>query len=246
MLFGPGDVPGACEQKQAPALEILHAAGVAGEVQGLGVDVFIVNPADERIRQGRAPHVHIVFVLQAVLQHLELQHAHHAHNHLFHAAAQLFENLDGALLGNLGGALDELLALHRILLAHQAEQLRGKGGNALKGDFLPRGAQCVANGEHARVEHADDVPGVGLLDDFPALGHQLLGLGKLHLPPALDVLHLHALLKLAAANADESNSVPVGLVHVGLDFKHKGGEVGVEGVHHALGRIPGQGRGGQL
>ena len=190
--------------------------------------------------------VHVVLVLHPVLEDVKLQAAHHANNDFLHARANLLENLDGALLGNLGGALDELLALHRILLAHQAEQLRGEGGDALKGDFLPRGAQCVANGEHARVEHTDDVPGVGLLDDFPALGHQLLGLGKLHLPPALDVLHLHALLKLAAANADESNSVPVGLVHVGLDFKHKGGEAGVEGVHHALGRVPGQGRGGQL
>ena len=40
------------------------------------------------------------------------------------------EDLDGALLGDLLGALDELLALHGVLGADPAEVLRGKGGDA--------------------------------------------------------------------------------------------------------------------
>ena len=38
-----------------------------------------------------------------------------------------------------------------------------------KRNFLPGDGDGIANGEDARVEHADDVSGVGLVDDFPLL-----------------------------------------------------------------------------
>ena len=85
-----------------PALEILYAAGIAGKVQRLGV--ACPRSSIQRIKlYGRFVHadIHIVFVLEAVLQHLELQYAHHADDDLLHAAAQLLEDLDGALLGDL-------------------------------------------------------------------------------------------------------------------------------------------------
>ena len=91
------------------------------------------------------------------------------------------------------------------------------------------------------VEHADDVPGVGLLDDLPLGGHELLGPGEAELLLPLDVVDLLVRLEVARAHPEEGDPVPVGLVHVGLDFKHKGGEVGVEGVHHAWAVFRGRG-----
>ena len=66
-------------------------------------------------------------------------------------------------------------------------------------NFFPWGAQGVADGEDARIEHADDVPGVGLLDDLPLGRHQLLGPGQPDLLPALDVVDLLVRLKPAGA-----------------------------------------------
>ena len=103
--------------------------------------------------------------------------------------------------------------------------LRGKGGDTLKGKPLRGGGQGVSDGEDARVKDADDVPRIGVLDNFPLAGHHLLGLGEAHLPPALDMMDLHARVKFAGADAHEGDPVPVGLVHIGLYLEHKGREI---------------------
>ena len=51
-------------------------------------------------------------------------------------------------------------------------------------------------------------------------------------------------LKLAGADAHEGQPVPVGLVHIGLDLEHKGGEVLAEHIHLPLVADTGQGRRG--
>ena len=114
-----------------------------------------------------------------------------------------------------------------------------------KAELLARGAQSVADGEDARVEHADDVAGIGLLDDLPLGGHQLLGAGTAlscrsagrGRPPC-------PRSKLAGAHAHEGDAVPVGLVHVGLDLKDKGGKIVAEGVDDLVSGSAGQGSGG--
>ena len=108
--------------------------------------------------------------------------------------------------------------------------LRLKGGDSLEMELLPRHGDGVADGEHARVEHADDVPSVGLVDDLPLGGQHLLGLAEAQLFPALHVVVLRVPLELAGADPHKGDPVPVGLVHVGLDLEDKGGEVLGEGV----------------
>ena len=127
---------------------------------------------------GQSLHVELYAVLapHPVLEHVELQGAHDAHDDLLQAGAGQLENLDGALLGDLLRALDELLALHGVLGRHPHEVLRLEGGNAGELEFLSRHRHRVADGEDAGVKHADDVPGVGLVDDLPLRGHHLLGL----------------------------------------------------------------------
>ena len=76
--------------------------------------------------------------------------------------------------------------------------------------------------------------------------HQLLRLRKAHLLAALNVVVFGVPLEFAGADPHECQTVPMRLVHVGLDLKDEGGEIGVEGVHSSLVGNPGQGRGSQL
>ena len=63
-----------------------------------------------------AADVDVVLILEPVLQHLELQHADHAHDDALHTGTQLAEDLDSSLLGKLLHALDELLAQNLLVL----------------------------------------------------------------------------------------------------------------------------------
>ena len=68
-------------------------------------------------------------------------------------AEMCIRDRNGALLRDLLGALDELLALHGILGRHPAEMRGGKGGDAGVFEFLPRNGDSIADGENAWVKH---------------------------------------------------------------------------------------------
>ena len=70
----------------------------------------------------------MVLAFEALFEDLELQHAHHAHDDALHTAADLAEDLDGTLLGQLLHALDELLALEGVDLRDASKMLGGKVG----------------------------------------------------------------------------------------------------------------------
>ena len=108
--------------------------------------------------------------------------------------------------------------------------LRREGWDALEADVHVFLADGVADGEDAGIEDADDVTGVGLVDDGAVLGHELLGLGKPEGLARLDMEILFIPLKAARADAHEGDAVAVGLVHVGLDFEDEGGEALVHGI----------------
>ena len=146
-------------------------------------------------------------------------------------------------MGDLLHALEELLALHGVHRTDALKVLRREGGDWVEAKLPAGGTQGVSNGENARVEHADDVSGVGLLNDLPLGGHQLLGAGQADLLAALDVVDLPVCLKLSGDDAHKGDSVPMGLVHVGLDLKDKGGKVFVKGIDHIIPGFPGQGSG---
>ena len=186
--------------------------------------------------------LHIIFVSQTIGQHFKLQHAHHSHYDFLHTGIKLLEYLDCTFLGNLVHTLYKLFALHGIHLAHPGKMLRRKGGYSLKLKLLIGSAQGIAYGENSRVEYADNIAGICLLHDFPVLGHELLGLGQTDLLSSLHMVYLHPCLELAGADAHKSNSVPVGFVHVGLDFKYKGGKVRAERVYHPVQGLPGKRR----
>ena len=84
------------------------------------------------------------------------------------------------------------------------------------------GAQRIADGEDTRVEHANDIACIRLLDDLPALGHKLLRLCETYLLAALYMVYLHAGLKLTGTDAHKRDPVTVCFVHIRLNLKYKG------------------------
>ena len=198
------------------------------------------------IGQAVHPQFHAVLVFHAVLEHVELQRAHHADHHVLKAGVGDLEDLDRALLGNLLDALDELLALHRVLGRDGHKMLRLEGGYAGIAELFARHGDGVADREQARIKHADDVAGVGLVDDLALRRHHGLRLGKAHLLAALHVVILGVALKLARANAHEGQTVTMRLVHVGLDLEDKGGKLRREHVYLPAVRHARQRRRGHL
>ena len=101
-------------------------------------------------------------------------------------------------------------------------------------------------GQDYHAQLRDDVSGIRLLDDLSALCHQLLGLGQTDLLPALDMVHFHSSLKPSGADPHERDPVPVGLVHVGLDLKYKGGKLFIKRIHLAIQSLSGKRGGGHI
>ena len=64
--------------------------------------------------------------------------------------------------------------------------LRCKGRDTLELELLVGRTERVTDGENTRIENADDISGISLLNDFTALGHQLLRLGVVDTAFALE------------------------------------------------------------
>ncbi len=242
----PVDLVVTDKDEEVAAADVLHPAGVLHEAEACGVDFcgVVVDVADGLVGQVALVVFDAVLGFHAELQDVELEDADHADDHALHTRAGLEEDLDGTLLGDLGHALGELLALHGVDLLDDREVLGSEGGDAGVLNLVSLPANGVHDGENAGVEHADDVAGVGLVDDGAFLSHHLLGLGQLQLPLALHVPVVLAPLEFTGADAHEGDAVPVGFVHVGLNLEDEGGEAVVLGIHRLTFRFPGQGRGG--
>ena len=231
------------KEQQRLVLQVLHELHIRGTLDVLHIHLGpVLDPADVLIRQHLHADIHIILILQAIGQYLKLQDTHNAHDDLLHTGMVLLEDLDGTLLGNLGDALQELLPLHGIDLPHPGEVLRCEGRDTLKAELLVGKLQGVADGEDARIKDTDDVSGIGLVHDLPLICHHLGGLGKLHLPAALNVVHLHARIELTGADAHEGHTVAMPGIHVGLDLEDEGREALLHRIHDALIGLPGQGR----
>jgi hypothetical protein len=99
-----------------------------------------------------------VLVLEALLEHFELEKTDGAEIGVLAAATRKEEELDDAFLGELLEAAVEGLALHRVLEAHGDEVLRGEAGDA--GELQRSGVRkSVPHAELSGVVEADDVPG---------------------------------------------------------------------------------------
>src|SRR5439155_3750887 len=90
------------------------------------IEPSAAHPPRDLVMQPLEHKVRSVFVQQPVLQDLELQSAHGAHDRVAHPSAAGVQDLDGALLRQLLEPFLELLALESVLCPHPREDLRGK------------------------------------------------------------------------------------------------------------------------
>ncbi len=82
-------------------------------------------------------------------------------------------------------------------------------------------AECITDLYGAVVVNADNVPGKGFFHIFPFPGHKNGGVGQSDLFSGTVVDHFHTSVKFAGAYPYKRDAVPVGRIHVGLDFKSK-------------------------
>src|SRR5688572_10385676 len=86
------------------------------------------------------------------------------------------------------------------------------------------GRECVSDSEDTTVHYADHISRPGLFDRCPLTCHELLRRGESHRFFCANVIHLHACLELARANAHERDTVAVLRIHVRLDLENEAGE----------------------
>ena len=197
---------------------VLDDHGAVDVLQFFVVVAVGLDPAGDGVGQAVHFQVDAVFVFQAVFQDFELELPDGPDDVAFHGA-QVFINLDGPFLGQLGHALEELFALHRILGADAGEEFRREGREVLEGDFLLARIEGVADAHGAVIEDADDVSRIGIFDDGPFRCQELLGLHEAQGLAGLAVRDGHAFFKLARADAHEDDAVVMLGVHVGLDLE---------------------------
>ena len=112
--------------------------------------------------------------------------------------------------------------------------LRCKGRDTLELELLVGRTERVTDGENTRIENADDISGISLVNDLTALSHQLLRLGQTDLLAALDMVDFHSGLELTGTDAHESDTVTVRLIHIRLNLKYEGGEIRSERIDHTV------------
>ncbi len=71
------------------------------------------------------------------------------------------------------------------------------------------------------IVDTDNITGKGFFHILAVLSHEYSGIGKSNLFSDPVVEYLHSPAEFSGADPDKSDSVPVGRVHVGLDFEGK-------------------------
>jgi beta-galactosidase len=99
------------------------------------------------------------------------------------------ESYECSFLCDLLHPLDKLLSFHGIQRFYPGEMFGREGRNSFIGELSSGHADRVSDGEHTRVEHADDIACVGFIHYMSCLRHHLLGLGKPHPPVPLHMIY---------------------------------------------------------
>ena len=174
--------------------------------------------------------VHVVFLLQPGLDHLELQRADHAEDRLA-PAVHREHHLDEPFFLELHDAGVELLRAG----VEQPDAPEVLGREARHRRILHRraGVERVADGELAGVGQADDVPGIGALDRLALAAEEAVGAGGAHHLALAGVDQRHVLVEHARADPHEGDAIPVLAVHVRLDLEHEPRHPGRHRMHHA-------------
>ena len=132
--------------------------------------------------------VHVVFALQALRHHFELQLAYRPQQQ--RVARARIKHLNRTLFAEFLQALLQLLGLKRIARTADAEHLRGKVRNALEAQLFTFG-QGVTDLQLTMIVDADDVTGHRILAAHAFVRHKGQRVGELHFTSGAHVHDLH-------------------------------------------------------
>ena len=180
--------------------------------------------------------VNIVFAFQPILKHLELERSDGADDVAVKTRADLLEELNRPLLRQLLDALDELLALHRVLRRDARKTLGREHGKVLEFELVRGVAERIADAEDAGIKQPHNVAGVRRVDDLTVLCEKLLWLRELDEFSRRCVPDAHIAVKLARRDADKGEAVAMRGVHVRLYLEYKSRKVLVIRRNHTIRR----------
>ena len=213
-----------------PLLEVLQLGGVISFYPASFVQVDWLPTA-----------LGAILILQPVLDDLELQLAHGAHDT---APVELVdEKLGDALIHQLLQSFLELLALHGVVVLYILEHLGGERGQPAEMQLLSL-RERISYLEDAVVGQSHDVARISLVDSALALRHELRGAGEAHRLAQPHVLVGLVAHELAAAHLAEGYARAVVWVYVGGNLEDEARELVLRRLHHALLRLGGTGAGG--
>ena len=203
----------------------LPVIGQAGQVLlfELIEDFFVItgNPSSRGIGGRLVVGVHPILCLQSSHCDVKLQDPHSTQYVVLSSERPKY--LYGTFFGHLTKSLLELLCFQRIFQAYATEMLRREVRDTGKAEtFFFR--KSVTDLDGPVVMDTDDVSGKGFFYIGPVLGHENDGIVQGDFLSGTVVKHLHASYESPRTDADKRDAVPMGWVHIGLDFKGKSGK----------------------
>ena len=221
----------AVRQEHIPTLAVFRHVLVFALLEGFQFSrIIALNPAGF-IQTERLPTaLRTVFVLQTILDDLELQRAHRADD--LAAVERRGEELRHAFVHELVDALGQLLELQRVGVLDVAELFGGERRDAREAELFAFGER-VADLEVARVVQAHDVARIGEVDDRLLLGHEGRRRREFELLAAAHVQVVFVAFERARTYFEECDAVAVVGIHVGVDLEDEARHFGFRRLHDA-------------
>src|SRR5882672_10183729 len=226
-------VPLAHEQHDGAAARVLgqHRSRRRGEGRAVAVEPRAAFVAELRLRR-----LDVVFVAQAVLEHIELQLADRRDDRFVGRAVLGPQALHRALGDQLVHALVERFALREVARRDAREDL----GLELRQRLVLETAahrDRVADAVRVAADHADDVAGKRFVERVALLRDHAVRARETHVAVEAMVVHDEIAPETAGTHAEERETVAMAAIHVGLDLEHVRAERRLDRIEHRLGAV---------
>ena len=163
----------------------------------------------------------VVLAFQTGNHHIKLKHTHRPDNQV--VVCQRTEDLYRAFFRQLNQPFEQLFLFQRIAQTDTAEQFRCKVRDT--GEFQNL-ALCegITNLNSTVVMQPDDIAGIRTIHMRTVTGHKGQRIRNHDIFFETHLMQFHPFFIHTGHNAQESHTVTVFRIHIGLNFKHKSGE----------------------
>ena len=227
------DGPLVAEEDDPAFGAVLGGGDAAGDVEVFdGAAVFGAHPAEDGVGCVFDAALGVVFAFEAELDDFKLQGADGTKEGDALTGMWLDELLHDTFAKELFQAVAEALVVRGAGVVQVSEDFGGEAGDFVEAQF-GIGGEGVADAEAVIADDADDIARVGFIHGLAILSEEFLRVGEADDFAGAGVGDLHVAFELAADDADETHSVAMARVHVGLDLEDKAGEAFVGGLDDA-------------